>query len=305
MTNVIDDNQQNNNQTGSAVWFGYALLLFTAFLWGTAFSFQKSAAFHTDAFTFNFLRFAVGIPALLALLLLPKKLFVPEEKYLVGRKKIKHSAFFIGGIAGIWMFLGITFQQLGLAYTTTGKSGFLTALSIIILPILGLFFRQRCQIEVWIGSLFTLCGIYLLGNSDTGNIESNFNIGDFLTIVCAFAWAAQVLWLGTMAQILSGIVMIYNGTIPNAGLLWLLRWEILYTGVISAALAFMLQIFGQRYVPAVNAGLIMSTEAIFALLIGVLFLGEVVTLSGWGGCVLILIGIVLAQLQGRVFTFKK
>ncbi len=296
---------------------GYLFLTFTALLWGTAFSFQKHAGDYADTFTFNFLRFFTALPALSLLFFLPKKLFSPESADIPNQKRFHHSPLFIGGGAGVFMFLGISLQQLGLEYTTTGKSGFLTSLYIILIPILGLFFRQRCQLEVWVGALLTFVGIYLLGSSSSGNIESDFNRGDIFTIICAFAWAAQVLWLGIFARFanvlqialiqmavvtgLSGIVMIFTNGLPTAELIWLLRWDILYTGVISAAVAFTLQIFGQRYVSATNAALIMSSEAVFAMLVGMIFLGESVTAMGFLGCGFILAGIVLAQLQGKVF----
>lgn len=297
---------------------GYILLLLTAFLWGTAFIFQKNATDYVDAFSFNFLRFTTAIPALLVLTLLPKKLFVPDEDDIPAQKHLRHSAVFIGGGAGILMFLGISLQQVGLEYTTAGKSGFLTSLYIIIVPILGLMVGQRCRLEVWVGALITIAGVYLLGKGEAGNSESQFNKGDIFTLICAFAWAAQVLWLGIFARyanvlqiamiqmatvaILSGIAMlVVNGQFPAAELIWKMRYDILYTGVISAAVAFTLQILGQRYVPPTNAALIMSTEAVFAMLAGVIFLDELVTAAALLGCALILIGLVLAQLQGKIF----
>ncbi len=307
-----------SHDTQSQLIKGYALLLLTAFLWGSAFIFQKSAAAQTDAFSFNFLRFGIAIPALFCLYLLPKKLFAPDDRDVPDQKRFHHSPVFIGIGAGFFMFLGISLQQLGLEYTTTGKSGFLTSIYIIIVPILALFVGQRCKLEVWTGALLTLLGVYLLGSHETGNIESDFNRGDVLTLFCAIAWALQVLWLGIFARYanvlqvaiiqmitvtaLSGIVMlVLYGKAPSWEAIWQMRNDILYTGVVSAAFAFTLQILGQRYVPATNAALIMSSEAVFAMLGGVIVLNEILTLSGPLGCGLILVGIVLAQLQGKVF----
>lgn len=307
---------------------GYALLLLTALLWGTAFVFQKNSTDHIDAFSFNFLRFGIAVPALLLLMFLPKKLFLPDVDDVPEQKRFRHSAWFIGGGAGFLMFLGISLQQWGLAYTTAGKSGFLTSLYIIVVPLLALFIGQRCKVEVWVGAVITILGVYLLGMGDSSNAESQFNIGDVMTLFCTFAWAAQVLWLGIFARyanvlhiaiiqmltvaLCSGTVMLAmwllkgaeHYALPTTEVIWVIRYDILYTGVISAAVAFTLQIFGQRYVPATNAALIMSTEAVFALLAGVLFLNEVVTVWALFGCLLILAGIILAQLQGKVF-FKQ
>lgn len=137
----------------------------------------------------------------------------------------------------------------------------------------------------------------------------------------AVAWAAQVLWLGIFARYanvlhialiqmvtvaaLSGIAMlVVKGQFPSLSSIWETRYDILYTGVISAGVAFTLQILGQRYVPPTNAALIMSTEAVFALLAGVIFLAEPLTVLALLGCGLILTGLVLAQLQGKVFRHQ-
>lgn len=301
---------------------GYALLLLTALLWGTAFIFQKNATDYVDAFSFNFLRFGIAIPALFLLFLLPKSLFSPDDADTPSQKKLRHSPWFIGGGAGFMMFLGISLQQWGLAFTTAGKSGFLTSLYIIVVPLLALFIGQRCRLEVWVGAILTIFGVYLLGHGDSGDAESQFNKGDIMTLFCTFAWAAQVLWLSAFARyanvlqiaiiqmltvtLCSGAVMLLlaitqGKALPTWETIWAIKNDILYTGVISAAVAFTLQILGQRHVPATNAALIMSTEAVFALLAGALFLGERVTTLALLGCLLILGGIILAQLQGKLF----
>lgn len=314
----------------STVLRGYIFLLLTALLWGTAFVYQKNATDHVDAFSFNFLRFATALPALFLLRFLPKKLFVPSVDDMPAQRRLRHSAWFIGMGGGIFMFLGISLQQWGLTYTTAGKSGFLTSLYIIVVPILALFIGQRCRLEVWAGAVITVVGVYLLGSGEVaGNAESQFNIGDVMTLFCTLAWAAQVLWLSMFARYanvlniamiqmavvsgLSGLVMLFLWltqdypsaySLPTWDVIWTIKDDILYTGVISAAVAFTLQILGQRYVPATNAALIMSTEAVFALIAGVLFLGEVVTAGALVGCALIMVGIVLAQLQGKVFVSR-
>lgn len=314
------------NNTANLVVRGYIMLLLTAILWGTAFIFQKNATDHVDTFSFNFLRFGIAIPALMLLRLLPKSLFVPDEADSEAGKRRFHSAWVIGGVGGIFMFLGISLQQWGLSYTTAGKSGFLTSLYIIVVPILALFIGQRCRAEVWVGALLTLLGVYLLGSAETDDVESQLNIGDLMTVLCSIAWAAQVLWLGIFARwanvlniaiiqmsvvtVLSGLTMfglwIFDGdgsySLPTLETVLAISDAILYTGVVSAAFAFTLQILGQRYVPPTNAAMIMSTEAIFALLAGIIFLGESLTILAFLGFVCILAGIILAQLQGKVFN---
>ncbi len=327
MTQATDTNNHTDNQD---FFKGFILLLLTSALWGTAFVFQKSATQYLDAFSFNFLRFAIAIPTLYCLRFLPKHLFEPDVKDIPEKRRLRHSAWFVGIGAGVLMFLGITFQQLGLSYTTAGKSGFLTALYIVLVPILALFVGQRCQFEVWVGAILTFLGVFLLGSGGiAGDVESQFNTGDVLTLVCAVAWAAQVLWLGIFARyanvlniamvqvfvvsLLSAMTMGFfwltqeagSYPLPTFAEIWAIKVDLLYTGVISAGFAFTLQILGQRYVSATNAALLMSFEAIFALLTGVVFLDEKVTLLALLGCICIFAGIILAQLQGKVFRGKK
>lgn len=300
---------------------GYALLTFTAILWGTGFIFQKNSTDYLDAFSFNTARFIVAVAALLLLKALPASLFAPEIEADTTSRRWFHSALIVGAGAGVFMFAGITLQQVGLAYTTAGKSGFLTSLYIVVIPILGLAFGQRPKIEVWIGALLALGGVYLLGSASSSDVESQFNRGDVFTLLCALAWAAQVMWLGAYARhtnvltvatvqmavvaALSAIAMVIYTSLgysepATMSDFFQVRNDLFYTGVISAAVGFTLQILGQRHVPATNAALIMSTESVFALLAGVLLLGEPTTLTSVMGCTLILGGIVLAQLQGRI-----
>lgn len=300
---------------------GYALLTFTAVLWGTGFIFQKNSTDYLDAFSFNTARFIVAVAALLLLKVLPGSLFAAEIDGDVGSRRWFHSPWIVGAGAGVFMFCGITLQQVGLTYTTAGKSGFLTALYIVVIPILGLVFGHRPRTEVWAGALLALAGVYLLGFSGSSDLEGQFNRGDVFTLICALAWAAQVMWLGAFARytnvltvatvqmavvaLLSAIAMAIYTSLGYAELatladFWQVRNDLFYTGVVSAAVGFTLQILGQRHVPATNAALIMSTESVFALLAGVIFLDETTTLGSVMGCTLILVGIVLAQLQGRI-----
>lgn len=302
---------------------GYIFLLAAALLWGTAFVFQKSATSDANAFAFNFLRFSASIPALLLLRYLPLKLFEPHSNDTLTQRHWRYNAWVIGGGGAVFMFLGISLQQLGLTYTTAGKSGFLTSLYIVIVPMLALLFRQRCHREVWLGAAIALLGVYLLGSGGGDSGESQFNRGDVMTLLSAIAWAAHVLWLGAFARyanvltivtvqmsgvaVFSGVVMVFlllvDGTqypLPTPALVGDIKAEILYTGVVSTAVAFTLQIFGQRHVPPANAALIMSSEAIFALLAGVVFLSERLTVTALLGCLLILLGVIAAQLGGKL-----
>jgi len=274
---------------------GYLLLFLTAFLWGMTFLFQKSATQHVDAINFVFWRFLVASIAMLSLVFLPKPWFLPNADNMVANVKLHQKPLVIGLASGCFMFVGMYLQQLGLSYTTTGKSGFFTSLYIIIVPFLARCFGQRFQSEAWLGVLLTFIGIYFLGNSEGHTLESQFNRGDVLTLISAFAWAGQVLLLSLLARyanvlhiaivqmltvtLLAFIVSLLMSAFGHqafAGLsvIWQIKYELLFAGIVSSAIAFTLQIIGQRYLPATNAALVMSTEAIFALLAGIVFLGR-------------------------------
>lgn len=289
---------------------GYALLIFTAVIWGSAFVFQKNATAHVDAFTFNFLRFGIGSLAILALFLLPKHLFMPERVPAAYQKRLKNP-WLVGLVAGVFLFLAISLQQWGLAYTTAGKSGFFTSLYIIVVPLIGLFFRIRPEKEVWVGALLTLFGVYFL--SDLRQAGLYLNKGDALTLISTLFWALQIFWLGVFAKytnvllvsfmqmaVTSLLSFLLMQTLPSWQTIEVIAFDLFYTGVLSAAIAFTLQIIGQRYVPSSNATLIMSTEAVFALLFGVLILHEHISGGELFGATAILCGVLLAQIPGAL-----
>ncbi len=291
---------------------GYLFLLLASLIWGGAFIYQKRAAESLDAFSFNTIRFSVGFLMLLPLLLLPSNLF--EQK----NSEKSYSPYFAGCIAGIFMFSGISLQQAGLEWTTAGKAGFLTSLYIIFVPAFAfLFIKQRIGAGVWIGGGLAVIGFGVLSFAEE-NQNLKLNFGDFLMFISALFWAGHVLWLSIVARysnvlkvvifqmfavaILSAIAMFIFSDLGSRSLIGFsnildLKQEIIYTGIISTSIAFMLQILGQRSVSASNAAIIMSLEGVFAVIAGVLFLGEVISLSFLIGCCFIFTGIILAQLK--------
>ncbi len=291
---------------------GYLLLLLTAIIWGIAFIYQKKVVGLIDAFSFNALRFSLGTFALLPLFLLPKKIFQQNSN------EKEYSSYYAGFFAGIFMFLGISLQQYGMEFTTAGKSGFLTALYIIFVPILAYFvIKQKSGLGVWLGGILSVIGISVIGITETKE-ALKLNFGDFLMFISAWCWAAQVLWLSIIAKycnvlkvvifqmltvailsIISAIIYLYfsDKYMPNLNLLLDIKSEIFYTGVISTSFAFTFQIFGQRSVPASNAAILMSLEGVFAVVAGILILNEVMSLSFLVGCGFIFCGIIIAQLR--------
>ena len=287
---------------------GNAILMLTAFIWGTAFVAQSVGMEYVGPFTFIAVRYIIGGVFLIPCIYLLDRLNKKEncEKNQSQRKEL-----IIGGIlCGIVLFVASSFQQIGIQYTTVGKSGFITALYIIIVPILGRVFKKKVQGRVWICAAVSLVGLYLLC------INENFNIrkGDFLILACAFCFSMHIILIDKFSPFVDGVRMSciqffvagILGMIPmilfeNPSMTSLLNayGPILYAGVMSSGIAYTLQIIGQKYTSPVIAALIMSLESVFAALSGWILLGEVLSIKEFCGCVLVFIAIISAQLPNK------
>ncbi len=295
---------------------GYLLLILTACIWGGTFVFQKRVTASVDPLTFNFVRFALSVPAIAMLFFLPRTLFQPKGKPVPSRRIPREV--FIGIGAGVFMFGGISLQQWGLTFTDTGKTGFLTSFYIVFVPILAfLIMRERVGLKVWLGCLFCIAGLFFLAGGFTILEHFSLNFGDMIILISAIFWALHVFFLGVFARssniltlilcqsitvaLLSFTGMAIAGTVlPSLSMLWDFKQELFVTAVLSSSIAFMLQIFGQRAVPLSQAAIIMSMESIFALLAGMWLLDERLDAFGFMGCLLIFIGTIIPQL-----VFKK
>ena len=260
-------------------------------------------------FTFNTARFTLGSLSLIPLLLITqKKKFEKEKNFL-----IKNKIFLIGGFsAGLMLFLGSSFQQSGLVYTNAGKGGFITGFYIILVPILGLFIKQKTAIYTWLGALVAIVGLYFL----SVNEKLEINIGDVLVFIGAFFWAIQILVIGyystkidpfqlafsqfIVCAILSFAAAALTETIILENIL-LAYVPILYAGIFSVGIAFTIQVIAQREAHPANAAIIMSLEAVFAVIGGYLILDESIPTRGLLGCLLMLIGMILSQ----IYLFKR
>ena len=287
------------------------LLLLTAVIWGFAFVAQRAGMEFLGPFTFNTARFTLGSLSLLPLLLLnQKKKFQKESLNLIADKNL-----FYGGLAsGTVLFLGATFQQSGLVYTDAGKAGFITGFYIILVPILGLFIKQTTSMMTWIGAVVAILGLYFLSVNESFEI----NIGDILVLIGAFFWAIQILVIGfyskrndpfklafsqfVVCAALSLIAAVITESIELQNLV-LAALPILYAGFFSVGIAFTIQVVAQKEAHPANAAIIMSLEAVFAVIGGYLILDESIPLRGLLGCVMMLIGMILSQLY--LFSKKK
>jgi len=283
------------------------LLVLTAMIWGFAFVAQSVGSDHVGPFTFLASRSFIAGIALLPVILWRKKRFpVPQNSAPASRNHL-----WIGGIAcGCALVTASAFQQSGIAYTTAGKAGFITALYIIIVPILSIFLKKRAPLSVWIGVLLAAAGMYLLC------VKEGFTLsrGDFLVLICAFFYAVHILVIDHFSPLTDGVQMscIQFFTCGTIAAIMMLVFErpssaaildawlpILYAGLFSSAVGYTLQIIAQKNVPPTLASLLMSLESVFSVLAGWLLLKQALSPKELFGCVLVFLAVILAQLPDR------
>lgn len=288
------------------------LLLLTATIWGTAFVAQSVGMEYVEAFTFTFARSIVG-----GIVLIPCIWFL---RWLKGREKKTSCDVtcakrphitkieWIGGICcGLALCAASNFQQIGIAYTTVGKAGFITALYVVIVPIMGLFFKKRVSFVVWICVVLSVIGLYLLCMTE-GSLTLAY--GDLLVLICAILFSVHIMVIDHFSPqgdgvvmsciqffvcgIVSGIIMLFVET-PSLENIMAAAMPILYAGVLSSGVAYTLQIVGQKDMNPTVASLILCLESVVSALAGWLILHEALTTRELLGCVLMFVAIVLAQ----------
>lgn len=278
------------------------LLLLTAAIWGMAFVAQKVGAEYVSAFTFNGIRFLLGAVSLLPIIAIRKKEQETKDKS-VFRNTIK-----AGLIAGIILFLASGLQQMGMSYTSASKAGFITGLYIVLVPVAGIFLKQKTGLNTWLGVFLALIGLYLLSINEGFTIE----FGDFLVLCCAIAFTFHILVIDHATKIVDSIQLscIQFFTCSALNLIIALVTEdfgsqqiekawipILYGGLFSVGIAYTLQAVAQKDAKPSHAAILMSMESVFSCLGGMIILGERLSLRGAVGCVLIFAAIILSQVK--------
>ncbi|MFO7619049.1 MAG: DMT family transporter [Thermoplasmata archaeon] len=281
------------------------ILLAAAAIWGFAFVAQRMGMDHMGPFAFNGVRFMMGAMTLLPVMAWRARKY-HEPAGELGTPKMLLLG---GGIAGGLVFLGASFQQVGLVTTSAGNAGFITGLYLVLVPLLGLFVGQRAHPGTWVGAIVAFAGLYLL--SFTGSLSMSG--GDFLVLIGAFCWAVQILVIGWLAPKMDVIKLAFIEflacsllSLAVAFALEETTWAgisgaaipLLYGGVMSVGVAYTLQVVVQKKANAAHGALLMSLEAVFALIGGVMFLGETMTPRGVMGCALMLAGMMLSQVWG-------
>lgn len=284
------------------------LLLLTAAIWGLAFVAQKVGAEHVGAFTYNGIRFALGSISLIPLILfLNKKKGENEETKNNDRDSLKLTVK-AGIIAGCALFIATSLQQMGVMGTTAGKAGFITGLYMVIVPILGLFLKQKVNKSTWIGIVIAIIGLYLLSINEDFSISN----GDLLVLIGSVGWAVHILLIDNFTKkidplklssvqfatcsILSLVMAIIFEDINMVGISGAMV-SILYGGLLSVGVAYTLQVVAQKNAKPSHAAILLSMESVFGALGGAMFLGERIGARGLVGCILIFIAIIISQLK--------
>jgi drug/metabolite transporter (DMT)-like permease len=287
------------------LWHGLILLL-AAVIWGFAFVAQRAGMEHVGPFTFNGIRFLLGSFSLLPILVFARRRIRRGRDSMRARPSAKRLGL---GLLGLILFAAAALQQVGLVYTTAGKAGFITGLYVLIVPLLGLFLRQRVRWTVWAGAAAGVGGLYLLAGLGGGRI----GLGDGLVLAGAFGWAVHVQLVGWLVRRIDpiriavvqtavcGILSLAVGLATEPVTLmsvWAAAPALSFAGVLSVGVAYTLQIVGQRRIDPSRAGIIVSLEAVFAALGGWLVLGERASGVALVGGALMLAGMVLSQIGG-------
>ena len=289
---------------------GTILLLITALIWGAAFVAQSVGMDYIGPFTFSAARDVIAIIVLIPVILLFTDKGT-DGTYPPILQQLKPDRITLIGGAWCGLVLGAadTLQQVGISMTTAGKAGFITALYIILVPLMGHFMGRKVP--------RIIAGFYLL--CINGDFQVSF--GDFLVLCCAVFFALHILVIDhfllkransiKLSWVQFAIAFLFSGTLtvlfenPDWSALWDAKWPLLYAGGLSSGVAYTLQIVGQKYTEPTTATLIMSLESVFAALAGWLILGEVMTAKELTGCVLVFAAVILAQIPLPHILFRQ
>ena len=292
---------------------GSLILVTAALIWGLAFVAQSGAAELVPPFTFNALRSFIGATALFIFYLLinvkKKEPFFPKEK------ADKKGYCLAAVVCGVCLAVSINFQQFGIAaypkgVATEARSGFITALYVILVPIFSVFYRKKVGIAVWAGVLIAITGVYMLCFSDG---VSGIYLGDILVLLCAFSFTMHIMSvdkyvgltggvkLSVMQFLVCGIISAILGIIFELKAISLTNIlaaapQILYLGIMSSGVAYTLQIVGQKYAEPAVASISMSLESVFAALGGWIISENSLSPTELIGCSLVFAAIIVAQL---------
>ena len=282
------------------------LLALTALIWGVAFVAQSVGMEYVGPFTFNAVRFLIGSVVLLPLVRRSRQ----KQDTSVTDSLPKRDLILGGILCGLALCVASCLQQIGIGYTTVGKAGFITAMYIVIVPVLGIFFKKKTGWLVWVSVLLAAAGLYFLCMTESLSV----GIGDLYVLACAVVFSLHILLIDHFSPKVDGVALscvqfLVSGVLAGVAAL---VWEqpdlsailsagapILYAGVLSSGVGYTLQVIGQKGVDPTVASLILSLESVFSVLAGWALLGQRLSGRELVGCGLMAVAIVLAQLPTR------
>lgn len=296
---------------------GTLLLSVAALIWGLAFVAQSDAAEFVPPFTFNALRSVIGALVLYLFWFFSGKKDL--KKFFPENPKDRKTYYACALICGICLSFAINFQQFGISAYPNGvaseaRSGFITALYVILVPCFSVFLKKRVGLPVLLGVLIAVAGVYLLCFSKG---ISGIYIGDALVFLCTIAFSVHIMTVDRFASDIGGVklsIMQFSvAAVVSAVLAFAFEFDrmslaniisaapqILFLGIMSSGVAYTLQIVGQKYAEPTVASITMSLESVFAALGGWLISGNTLSYREILGCTLVFVAILVAQIPRKI-----
>ena len=305
---------------------GPLLLVITAILWGLTFVCQRLGSDYIEAYTYNFLRFSISGFIMLIFYLVNrpirrKKLSEDElvkEKEVIKANNRDKKLVIYGILVGVFLFIGATFQQIGITLTkNASKCGFISATYIVFVPIFCLaVFHDRIRHIIWLYLVVSLVGFFLISIKEGFSLE----IGDVFTIISALGYAGQISMISRIAKRVNGVylafvqflicgvlsmvfMLIFNA--PTLENIIKALPSVMFAAIFSGCIAFTLQIYGQKYTDPTIASMIMSLESVFSLIFSMIILKEMLTTREFIGSSLIFLSIIFAQIDFKDILAKR
>ena len=287
---------------------GSAFLLAATLIWGTSFVSQSVGMDHIGPFSFQSIRCAMAVIALLPVIWLGDRKKKDGKTFL---SRFADKKLWIGGIlCAIPLFFAINLQQIGIIYTTAGKSAFLTAMYIVFVPVLEFFMGKKVSPMIPVSVILAVVGLYFLSCMGVAQV----NIGDLFLIGCAVCFAIQIIVVEKYApdvdalrlnclqagicSLLSAPVMLIAEA-PALTDIWAAFFPLCFSGIMSMGAGYSLQIIGQKQLEPTAASMVMSLESVFAVVFGALLLHETMTPWEIAGCILVFTAVIISQLPDK------
>ncbi len=282
--------------------------LICTFIWGTTFIAQDTGMEVIGPYVFNGVRFFVGFLALIPFYLLFE---IKKTRKIVSKKKNKF--IYLSIIIGLFLFLGTVFQQVALLYTDVANAAFFTIFYVPMVPIIVFFlFKKNIHWSVWPSVILCVMGGYLLTNFHDATVR----MGDTLVIIGAVFWSLHIIFIGKIieefeAPILIGLIQTLIVSVCSIILALIFedfilknildqKVQILYAGILSGGIAFVLQIYAQKNISPAPAAIIFSLEGVFATIAAWIILSQILNFNNILGCSFILIGVLISQLLPEI-----